>query len=453
MREKRAFTKALLDGLRADPGQRLVVHDSKVAGLQLRVTARGVKTFSLFRRMKSGKPERVTLGRYPTMTIETARKRAATINNVIEGGANPAEAKRALKAQKTFAVLFEEYLGRHAKPRKRTWREDQAKYELHIAKALGAKKLSAIGRSEIAAVHSAVTKEGHPITANRVLALISSVYGWALSAGLWEANPAKGIRKNAERARDRFLQPAEVPRFYRALAAEPNTTLRDYFLISLLTGARRANVLAMRWNEIDLDRGEWRIPRTKNNDPQLVPLTPEAVEILRAREPSGDGGSVYVFPSSGKLGHLVEPKMGWKRILDRDELAQLTDRLKAAGKVLPQVDEESLGDTLDRARSAAKKAKIKIEGLRMADLRIHDLRRTLGSWQARTGASLSIIGKSLNHKSVQTTAIYSRLDVDPVRESVERATSAILVAAGVKPIANASELAKNRKLRPQTAKK
>ena len=145
--------------------------------------------------------------------------------------------------------------------------------------------------------------------------------------------------------------------------------------------------------------------------------------------------------------------MGWKRILDRDELVQLVGRLKAAGKELPQVDEESLGDTLDRARSTAKKAKIEIEGLRIADLRIHDLRRTLGSWQARTGASLSIIGKSLNHKSVQTTAIYSRLDVDPVRESVERATSAILVAAGVKPIANASELAKNRKLRPQTAKK
>jgi len=324
---------------------------------------------------------------------------------------------------------------------------------LHIAKALGPKKLSAIGRTEIAAVHSAVTKEGHPITANRVLALISSVYGWALSAGLWEANPAKGIRKNAERARDRFLQPAEVPRFYRALAAEPNTTLRDYFLISLLTGARRANVLAMRWEEIDFHRGEWRIPRTKNDDPQLVPLTPEAVEILRAREPNGDGESAYVFPGSGRLGHLVEPKMGWKRILDRDELVQLVGRLKAAGKELPQVDEESLGDTLDRARSTAKKAKIEIEGLRIADLRIHDLRRTLGSWQARTGASLSIIGKSLNHKSVQTTAIYSRLDVDPVRESVERATSAILVAAGVKPIANASELAKNRKLRPQTAKK
>jgi integrase len=430
---KATFTKKFLDSLTTDPGKRLVVRDDKVAGLQLRVTGRGVKTFSIYRRMKAGGPERITLGRYPTMTIETARKRAASINNVIEGGANPAESKRALRAQRTFAELFAEYLERHAMPRKRTWQEDKAKYERHIANALGPKKLSAIGRTDVAAVHSAVTKEGHPITANRVLALVSSIYGWALSAGLWENNPAKGIRKNAERSRDRFLQPAEVPRFYSALAAEPNKTLRDYFLISLLTGARRANVLAMKWDELDLARGEWRIPRTKNNNPQLVPLTPEAVTILRGREAAKDEKSAYVFPGTGKHGHLVEPKLGWKRILDRDEVAQIALRFKAAGKPLTLIPEKSLSETLDRARAEAKRAKIDTSNARMVDLRIHDLRRTLGSWQARTGASLSIIGKSLNHKSVQTTAIYSRLDIDPVRESVERATSAILVAAGAKP--------------------
>jgi integrase len=68
----------------------------------------------------------------------------------------------------------------------------------------------------------------------------------------------------------------------------------------------------------------------------------------------------------------------------------------------------------------------------MRDLRIHDLRRTLGSWQAKTGASLSIIGKSLNHKTHQATAIYARLDLDPVRQSVNTATSAMLEAAGLK---------------------
>jgi integrase len=99
---------------------------------------------------------------------------------------------------------------------------------------------------------------------------------------------------------------------------------------------------------------------------------------------------------------------------------------------------------LSRARKEAAKAKIDVSTLRMADLRIHDLRRTLGSWQARTGASLSIIGKSLNHKSVQTTAIYARLDTDPVRESVERATSAMLAAAGLKPTADVKAVKRRR---------
>lgn len=68
----------------------------------------------------------------------------------------------------------------------------------------------------------------------------------------------------------------------------------------------------------------------------------------------------------------------------------------------------------------------------MTDLRIHDLRRTLGSWQAKTGASMAIIGKSLNHKTHQATAIYAHLDLDPVRQSVNTATAAMLEAAGLK---------------------
>src|SRR6185503_15245564 len=103
----------------------------------------------------------------------------------------------------------------------------------------------------------------------------------------------------------------------------------------------------------------------------------------------------YVFPGSGKSGHLEEPKKGWQRILTR------------AG---------------------------------IADLRIHDLRRTLGSWQAKQGASLTIIGKSLNHKNQNTTAIYARLDLDPVRDSVNAATTAMLAAGGLKDSADVMSL-------------
>jgi integrase len=140
----------------------------------------------------------------------------------------------------------------------------------------------------------------------------------------------------------------------------------------------------MQWADINLERAEWRIKETKNGTPQTVTLSPEAVEVLRGRKVEGDK---FVFPGTGKTGHLAEPKKGWQRILER------------AG---------------------------------IADLRIHDLRRTLGSWQAKTGASMAIIGKSLNHKNQNTTAIYARLDLDPVRDSVNTATNAMMTAAGLR---------------------
>jgi hypothetical protein len=113
-------------------------------------------------------------------------------------------------------------------------------------------------------------------------------------------------------------------------------------------------------------------------------------------------------------------------------------RIEAAGYKLPKTEDESengeksLAEAIELARQTAKRLRIDTEGCRMDALRIHDLRRTLGSWQAKQGASLAIIGKSLNHKNQQTTAIYARLDLDPVRASVNSATTAMMEAAGLK---------------------
>jgi integrase len=180
------------------------------------------------------------------------------------------------------------------------------------------------------------------------------------------------------------LQADELTPFFKALSESTNEIMRDFFLLALLTGARRANVSAMRWADIDLAAGVWRIAKTKNGTPQTVTLSPEAVTVLESRK---EGGGEFVFPGEGKTKHIVEPKKAWATLL------------KAAG---------------------------------IENLRIHDLRRTLGSWQARTGASLPIIGKSLNHKTHQATAIYARLDLDPVRQSVNTATAAMMEAAGMK---------------------
>jgi integrase len=213
-------------------------------------------------------------------------------------------------------------------------------------------------------------------TANRALTLLSTVFNHMLPD---IPNPCKGIKKFKEQSRDRFLQPEELKRFFDALKS-PGTsdTLRSYILLSLFTGARRSNVMAMKWNCIDLKQKIWTIhgPETKNLEPLSVPLVDQAIEILKDIKKSAN--SIFVFPGTGKTGHLVEPKKAWRTL-------------------------------------------IAIAGL--SDIRLHDLRRTLGSYQTIGGTSLTIVGKTLGHKSTQATQVYARLNLDPVRKSMEEAVN------------------------------
>jgi integrase len=391
--EKKKLTKKLIDASAyegdAQKGERCVLWDAVVSGFGLRIYPTGKKSFILNYR-HNGRMRLITIGQYGAITLDQARDEAKKYHVEIIQGGDPLEERQRERAGDTVKDLCAVYLERHA-ANKKSGKEYKRRLEQHVIPAWGKLKASAIRRADVTALHSKIGKHNGHYEANRVLALVSSMFTKAEVWGILEEgapNPARGVEKFPEEKRDRFLQSDELPRFFAALAEEPNATIRDYILMSLLTGARRANVLAMRWDQISLNRSEWRIPVTKNGDPQTVTLSPEAMEILRNRN---DLNSPYVFPGPGKTGHLVEPKNCWKRVLDR------------AG---------------------------------LTDLRIHDLRRTLGSWQAKTGASLSIIGKSLNHKNTSTTAIYARLDLDPVRESVERATGAMLAAGGLKDSAD-----------------
>ena len=433
MAEKIRFSDRTLAALPVPETGRAEYIDTEMGGLRLRVAASGVKTFCLLRRVKNGPMERVTLGRFPDdLKTEGARRTAAQLNGAIAGGANPAEIKRAHKGEPTFADLFAEYMERHAKPNKRTWREDEQKFRDYLEKPLGKKKLSKITRQDLAAIHLGLTKDGHPILANRVKDLLSSVFGKAVAWGLIETNPAKGIADNREKSRERFLRPHELPRIFASLAEE-NDTFRDFFLLALLTGARRANVAGMRWQDVDLTGGMWIVPgeASKNGEPLHIPLVPEAVSILTDRREIAKG--VYVFPATNedsKRGHTSGERKAWLRVLDRDELKQLKVRIEAVGGAVRT--DLSIGRCLKLAREQAAQFKIDTTGTRLDDVHIHDLRRSLGSWQARTGASLVVIGKSLGHRSQAATAIYARLDTDPVRQAMETATAAMLEAAGVK---------------------
>lgn len=440
MAETLNFTKAALDALPLPPhGSRAEYCDTRQPSLRLRVSSTGVKTFCVFKRIKNGPMERITLARYPGMTIEQARKKTAEALGKIAEGNNPAETRRALRDELTFHELFLEY-GRMHGSKKISWKTDQQRYRDYLEPTLGKLKLNAITTPMIVKILAGMAEKGKSnATINNLRALASNIFNKGIEWNLATENPVSKTKTRKAVRRDRFLQSSELPRFFVSLYEETNDTLRDYFLVSLLTGARRANVLEMRWKDVALEDGIWRITRTKNGDPQNVTLTAEVITILEQRKKSAPAHAEFVFPGEGAKAHLVEPKKAWKRIFDRDELRQLVAMIEAAGERFDPLRDEKSGREkhepmeakLARARAIATRLALPTDNVRMADLRIHDLRRTLGSWQAITGASLPIIGKSLNHKSPAATAIYARLDLDPVRASIDKATGAMLRAAGV----------------------
>lgn len=436
------FTIKKIDELAAPTKGRAEYKDTKVPGLYLRVTAKGVKTFSFLGRVKgASRPERVTLGKFPAVKPEQARTRATQLAGEFAGGASIATAARERREELTLDELKDRYVEKHLRAKKKRLEHTEVHYRLYIGPAFGTKRLSEITgkqvtnwfealpakivakrakdeaarlekrlqyRQEVVARQGGRKRGPEPkpvtpkpsrvtgeTTANRAVQVLRAMFNWAAKKGqryFTGENPAKGDTMFAEVERERFLQPDELRPFFESLAAEANVTIRDCFMIQLLTGAREANCEEMRWTQVSIARAEWHIPKTKNGKAQTVPLVPEALQLLVARkEAAKAAGSIspFVFPSDkSKTGHIVNTAKAWKRVLNR------------AG---------------------------------LTDVRRHDLRRTLGSWQARTGASLVLIGKSLNHLDPNTAKIYGRLDLEPVRESVGRATSAMFQVAGVQP--------------------
>jgi integrase len=381
---KRAFTVKILDTLSIPATGRQYLYDSKTPSLALCVTQAGTKTFYLYRRVH-GKPQRIRLGRYPQLTIDQARDAAARENARIADGADPQAERRARRHEMTLGELWDHYRANHLAVRGATSTRvsEASRFDTCWADWSG-RRLSTITREQVIAQHVALSKARGHTTANRAVQLLRRIWNHGADhLALPLDNPARRVKLFREAPRERFLQGDELPRFFAAVEQEEEE-FRDFFLLLLWTGARRGNVQRMRWADLHLDAGTWTIPAEefKTRKPLTVPLAPEAIGILKRREATRIND--WVFPSRSRSGHLVEPKTAWERIRERAKLA---------------------------------------------DVRIHDLRRTLGSWQAALGTPLNIIGRSLGHLRQETTAIYARLNLDPVRASVNAATAAIATAA------------------------
>gem|GEM_PF-73867 len=430
-----AFSKKSLDGLTHSATGKSPWewhYDIRQPGLAIGIGRTGIKTFYLVRKF-CGKSRRFLIGKYPTVDIDVARKVAQVLNSQLAQGIDPALTKN---ESMTFSELFDKFMDEYSRLRNRTAERNVVTFKRYLAtvrygKPLSQMHISAIKKEHIRKLFAEITKHA-PVHANRVLALIRSVFNRAIAWDIWTGdNPCKGVMRNPEQARERWLDNIELPYLFRALDHETNETLRDFVYVALFTGARRGNVLPMRWEDIDFDAQVWQIGMTKNGTPQTIPLVQPLYELLKERRKSVD--SPWVFPANSMAGHYVEPKKGWATILERATAFRLIDKLAEYHGWSDSEKQRAIGIADTKPANAVAmytalcaEIKVDLKPLDMRDLRVHDLRRTLGSWQAGLNVSLAIIGRTLNHKSPQSTKVYARLALDPVRDAMATATSAML---------------------------
>jgi integrase len=425
------FTNAALTAIQ--PGEKRTYFRDSESALVLAVgTTR--KTFQLVKKL-NGKVLRVTLGYFepnlparqtipsgvdpmvyignaPLLNIRMARALALSVAVALGRGVNPVTAEKdrreAIKAELTLEEAFEIYrdrqliaggrrkveetghifrrlLGRPVEDAERK-KHGQTRRKTPGSPDWSRRRLSEITKDEIRTAMEAIRAGGSVYGGNMMLVLLRAVVRKMIAEDSYKGDdPTIGVKKFAEVSRDRFIKGDEAARFFTALADQPKD-LQDFVMLALGTGARKSNLFAMRWGDLDLYSALWTIPgeKSKNGEPMTIPLTGLAMEVLRARQ---GNDLTWVFPGDSAEGHVGNIRRGWAALL--------------------------------------KVAKVD-------DLRIHDLRRSLGSWSAITGASLPIIGAALGHKSQDSTTIYARLSVAPVRAAMEKAQSALLDAGGVR---------------------
>jgi len=366
---QKTFTAQWLERLPL-PEARTEFFDQKVTGLGLRVNLTGLKSwFFMYRAKGDPRKRRLTLGRYPAITLADAREAARQAAVAVDCGEDPGADKQALKAAHTFSELADEYLEKFAKRNKRSWREDERMLRRDILPAWGRRKVHDIARRDVIALLDGIVDRGAPIQANRTLALVRKIFNWAIGRDIVEHNPCLQVKPpQREHQRDRVLTQDEIRALWCAFN-EQGPSIGAMFKLRLMTAQRGGEVASMTWRDIDLDNGWWTIPaeRSKNRRSHRVPLTAPASALLtELRDHSGD--SDWVFPSPTRSGRHIKNVQ------------------KAAQRV-----REASGVT---------------------DFVLHDLRRTAASHMTSIGISRLVVSKILNHVEQGITRVYDRYSYD-----------------------------------------
>jgi len=387
------LTKKTIDGLKFNGKPQDIRWDNRHKGFGIRLYSTGVKSFVLAYRYR-GRFHIHALGKFGILTVDQARDLAVQKLAELTKGNDPF-AKEKLVSGKIFDCLCADYLERHATAKK-TGHEDERRINKHLLPLWKRKEVLAITSEDVAALHHKITKDGAGYEANRVITLIHTLFDKAKEWGYLgngADNPARGIKLNTEKRRDRWITPAELPRLAQAIDEEENLYAAKALWVYLLTGMRKGEVLNLRWTDIDFERREIRLDDTKSGHSHYVPLSQEAIEVLQSIPRVAE--NLYVFCGHIKGRPLINIQKPWNRV-------------KANAGVM--------------------------------DARLHDLRRTVGSWLAQAGNSLHLIGRVLNHSNTSTTAIYARFGQDHVREAMEAHGRQLMGVAGKRLLAEVVEM-------------
>jgi integrase len=360
--------------------------DDLTPGLSLRVTSKGVRTWTVFYRDKNARQKRLTLGRYPSVKLVDARELTREAQRSVAKGGDPVVEKRAAREVLTFGELAKQYIDDYAKPNKKSWREDQRQLDADLLPKWKTRPAVEVQAEDLLAILNAKVRDGSPVAANRLRALVSRVFTFAAGQRLLPAtaNPVIGVKKpTKEKSRDRVLTHEEIRRIWDACDTQ-NPYVCAWFRLRLVTAQRGGELLQVRWQDIDSKSHFWSIPGefVKNAHGHRVYLNELARKILET-VPRNDK-SVWVFPES---------LMGDYKHVGR-RIAQST-----RANIITEVKDST--DGRDRV-----------------DIRGHDLRRTAASLMASGGVPRFVIGRILNHSEEKDiTSVYDRYGYDAEKKA------------------------------------
>jgi len=378
------LTKRIVEAIRPAHGRDVWRWDGELRGFAVRVLPSGIRVYTIKYRDAAGRSRKLALGRHGVLTAEQARDLARQHLAAVARGENPALDRRARRHAPTVAELCERYLNEHADVHKKplSAAEDHRLIEQRIRPALGTMKANAVSSDDVLRLHHQL--RATPFQANRIVALLSKMFNLAEA---WKArppysNPCRAVKRYLEPKRERFFSAEELGRLGKALAtAERERTAPPGALLAIrllaLTGCRRGDVLALRWEHVDLEAGVLRLADSKTG-PRPVPLAEPARDLLRAADRKGP------FVVSGRT----------------------PDKPLSAG---------TLEDVWKRIRKAA--------GLENG--RLHDLKHTVGTYAGAAGLNAFAIRDLLGHRTLAMTNRYVERDANPLRRAAEQAIAPI----------------------------